>query len=422
MRHDFGRVRYNDILHVRWGDQQGLVLSYTEFDGENQCYGTTVALLTLGADVQNVDEIVATSDDWEILFRTKPCLPLKPQWNAIEGHMAGGRMAFREPATIYLGSGDYAWDGVYAPDVLAQDPDVDYGKVIEIDLVSRQARIVSTGHRNMQGLSVDQHGQVWVVEHGMRGGDELNLVSEGANYGWPEETLGTKYNLLPIDSASSYGRHESHTPPTFAWLPSVATSALTQIWNFHPSWDGDLLVGSLKETSLYRVRVRENRVRFTEKIEIGKRIRYAQQHNDGRLVLWTDDSYLLFLTVAEKNFADQFVGYYITAADYTSAQRNQVRVAVESCLECHSFVPNSHRQSPSLALMYDAPIASTSYSGYSEALKSKSGRWSRPELLAFLSDPAAYAPGTTMPGSDIDDPFVLEELVNILESAQLEAE
>ena len=293
--HDFSRFRYNDILHYQSDSEQGLAVSYTEFDEANDCYRTALAVLVLDPNVQSVEQISASKDDWDIVYRTQPCLPLKKLYRAIEGHKAGGRITFGAPATIYLSSGDYHWDGVYGPEALAQDSSNDYGKVIAIDLVSRQAKIVSIGHRNMQGIVVDPNGQLWVVEHGVRGGDELNRIVEGANYGWPEETLGTRYNTLPWPNTRSYGRHNTFMAPTYAWLPSVAPSNLTVIEGFHDSWDGDLLVASLKERSLFRIRVKNERVLFAEKIKIGKRIRYVHQHNDGRVVLWTDDKYLIFL-------------------------------------------------------------------------------------------------------------------------------
>ncbi len=109
--------------------------------------------------------------------------------------MAGGRIAYRQPHKIVLGSGDYSWDGIYAPEAYAQKPDNDYGKVLEIDLNSGKSRKLSIGHRNMQGVLVHLNGQVWVTEHGPRGGDELNRVIGGGNFGWPEEVLGTRLEL-----------------------------------------------------------------------------------------------------------------------------------------------------------------------------------------------------------------------------------
>ena len=420
--HRFDYFRYNDILYFRSESKHGLILSYTEFDEDDECYVNAIAVLVLNPDIRSVEEISARREEWEVVYRTRPCLPLKEQWRAIEGHMAGGRITFEAPTTVYLASGDYHWDGIYAPEAIAQDPDKHYGKVIAIDLTSHDARIISTGHRNMQGIVIDRNGQLWVAEHGVRGGDELNRVIEGANYGWPEETLGTRYNGLPVPNTRSYGRHETFTAPTFAWLPSVSISNLTLIENFHESWDGDLLMASLGRKSIFRIRVKDDRVVFAERIKIGKRIRYVHQHSDGRLVLWTDDKYLIFLTPAEQSFVAEFIEGYIADASYDDTQRNQIEVALGSCMECHSFEPGIQMDAPSLAGIFDAPVAATRYGGYSEALEGRDGLWSRAELAAFLQDPVAFAPGTTMPDPEIDDPFVLDELINLLEAISNTAE
>ena len=129
---------------------------------------------------------------WKILFESNPCLPLKETYRALEGHMAGGRIAFDGQETLYLASGDYHWDGMYAPAALAQDEAADYGKVIAINVFSGNAEQVSRGHRNTQGIAIDNSGSIWVTEQGVRGGDELNLIKKGENYGWPDASLGTK--------------------------------------------------------------------------------------------------------------------------------------------------------------------------------------------------------------------------------------
>lgn len=266
-------IRFNDVEYFDTTDGQGLAISYSEFDDANVCYQTAIAFLELDHSVENIRDVVAAQDDWEVVFRTKPCLPLKKEYAAIEGHMAGGRLTFAGPSTLYLASGDYAWDGIYAPQAIAQDPAAEYGKVMAIDVVTKQATMVSQGHRNTQGIGLSEDGRLWVVEHGMRGGDELNAIVAGGDYGWPQETLGTTYAKTPWPPADSYGRHDTFDRPVFAWLPSIAPSSITLLDGFSDSWDGDLLVGTLKDQSLHRVRLNDNSVLFAERIHIGERIR-----------------------------------------------------------------------------------------------------------------------------------------------------
>ena len=421
--HQFDKFRYNDILHYRDDNQQGLVISYTEFDEARECYVTALAHLALDPAIELAADLVAAADDWDVVFRTEPCLPLKEQARAIEGHMAGGRIAFSTPSTIYLASGEYHWDGVVAPASVAQDPETHYGKVIAFDLATRSARVLSMGHRNTQGIAIDATGRLWVVEHGMRGGDELNLVTEGADFGWPVNTLGTAYSLLPFPGVRSYGRHTDFTAPIFAWLPSVAPSNLTLIDRFHPTWDGDLLMSSLRAQSLYRIRVRGERVLFAEHIAVGHRIRYVHQHGDGRLVLWTDDKRLIFLRPDTETFIARFVQSFIEhRTDWTDAQRNQFEATLGSCMECHSFEPGADSNSPGLASIFGAPIGETGYDYYTDALANLDGRWDRDNLRNYFADPQAFAPGTSMPDPGLDDGFALETLLDFLEASAATAD
>jgi cytochrome c2 len=422
MNHVMEYFRYNDILHYSSVDSHGLVISYTEYDAANACYVTAIAILPLAPGVKSAAQIRAAKDTWDVIFRTQPCLPLKKEWRAIEGHMAGGRMAFSPPTTLFLGSGEYHWDGIYASKALAQRTDNDYGKVLAIDIATRQSRQVSIGNRNVQGIALDSAQQLWIVEHGLRGGDELNRVRPGANFGWPKETLGTLYNKTPVPGTLSYGRHDSFVAPTFAWLPSIATSALTLVQGFHESWDGDLLVGTLRDQSLHRVRIKEGRVLFAERIPVDKRIRYVHQHTGGQLVLWTDDRYLLFITVAGQSFVRGFVDQYISSRGYDDRQQRRIRAALDSCSQCHSLEPGDHQNAPSLGGIFGTAVAATSYAGYSTGLKARGGRWSAKALQAYLQDPNAYAPGTMMPPMPDLDQWTITEIVALLEALSLAAE
>jgi len=416
LEHYLAAFRYNDILFYSAGGEAGLVVSYTEWLDGRECYCTTLSHLKLDADFGSISQLTVSPRDWEIIYRTQPCLPPKSIMRAIEGHMAGGRIAFLPPETVVLGSGDYHWDGIYAPEALAQNPDKDYGKIIAINLAGKGARQLSIGNRNVQGVQVDQEGQIWTVEHGPRGGDELNKIIPGRNYGWPLATLGTQYNKLPIASAKSYGRHDGYEAPIYAWLPSAAVSNLTQIQGFDPAWDGDLLVASLKGETLFRIRIKQDRVVFAEPIKVGQRIRYAHQHTDGRIILWTDAGKLIFVTLSDVTAEGEFVDNIIDEMDLSDSRKKALRTALDGCRECHAFSRNDDFAAPNLGDVFNRPIASTAFPGYSQALRSRSGLWTSDSLKNYLMDPDEFAPGTTMPGINIkaettsDVVYVLEQL------------
>jgi cytochrome c2 len=408
-------LRYNDLLSYESQIGRGLIVSYTEYHPEERCYTNTLAKLAIDPSARSIDDVRAGPEDWTIVHRTVPCLPLKKRHLALEGHMAGGRMAFAPPSTLYLTSGDFHIDGMRSdPPGIAQDPDAEYGKVLAIDVVSGKARIVSSGHRNPQGIAIGRDGVLLAVEHGPRGGDELNLIVDGANYGWPLESYGTTYQSTRIPASISFGRHDTFVPPVYSWVPSVAVSGLALVDGFHEAWDGDLIVAALIDQSIFRLRLQDDRVVYAERIPIGARIRDVHQHS-GQIVLWTDNQELIFLAAAELSSQAEQLKTYLRKASLGAPLKQRLQEAIERCAECHSFAVDDHGRSPSLNRIFDDPIAATPFPGYSDALQAKGGRWTRQNLALFLADPQAFAPGTTMPAPQLGAPDMVDQVINYLE-------
>lgn len=103
-------------------------------------------------------------------------------------------------------------------------------------------------------------------------------------------------------------------------------------------------MSTLSGQSLHRIRIKDGRVKFAERIHVGKRIRYVHQHGDGRLVLWTDDNELIFLTIEEGAFITEFIEDHFEQSGYAASERQSIRSAVDSCMECHSFDPGDHAE------------------------------------------------------------------------------
>ncbi|MGF1768391.1 PQQ-dependent sugar dehydrogenase [Enterovibrio makurazakiensis] len=155
--------------------------------------------------------------------------------------------------------------------------------------------IFSFGHRNIQGMTLDNDGAtLWTHEHGPQGGDELNLMESGTNYGWPTITYGVNYV-----TGSSIGQGtaaEGMAQPVEYWVPSIAPSGLEMVrGNAFPNWQGDLLLGSLKFGLLVRVEIDDEQGKYVvaqEKLLDGKfgRIRDVAEGPDGLIYLLTDSS------------------------------------------------------------------------------------------------------------------------------------
>lgn len=147
--------------------------------------------------------------------------------------------------------------------------------------------IWSYGHRNIQAMARDAAGRVWATEHGPRGGDELNLIEGGSNYGWPLQSYGADYRTAePVGVKAVPGM----TGPKVAWVPSPAPSGLAYYTGKHfPQWRGSLFSGGLAALDVRRVAIdKDGNVTAQERLEIGKRVRDVKQGPDGYLYLLTD--------------------------------------------------------------------------------------------------------------------------------------
>lgn len=350
----------------------------------------------MAVSVIPVDEVaLRPSGTWRTVFRSDP----EPKGSSEE---SGGRLAVKEPQKLYLTIGTYFADEAK----VSQDPASSFGKIIEIDVVSNDHRIVSLGHRNPQGLTVTSSGAVFSTEHGPRGGDELNLIAEGSNYGWPNVSLGTGYEGFDVEDHANAGKHASYQAPVFAWVPTIGASNLIEVRGFDGRWDGDLLVASLKANSLFRLRLEGTRVVYAEPIWMGQRIRDILQLKDGTIVLWTDDTQLLFVSVDRERLGGNL---------RLSMKVNESLHA--ACMYCHHFGPTTASDAaPTLSNLFSRKIGSDNFH-YSEALRTKEGRWTEKSLKEFLSNPANFANGTNMPPLNINDDAI-KEIVEVLEEIE----
>ena len=256
-----------------------------------------------------IDFILSRITKVDRIFETEPIpnesgVPLA--LSQVGGRIAlSGKIDFKKPS-FFLSVGDYSYS--YAQKAkLASKIQKSLGIVLYINGVS--SSVYSTGHRNPQGLIYAKSGsqfQLIETEHGPRGGDELNFLKRGQDYGWPNSSYGTAYDTVQrYSKAKTEGFITSGVLPTFSWVPSIATSDLIQIdgLRFSKWWVntsskglGDLMVATLKDKSLHRIRIDSGAVRNTERIQIGHRIRTISQTNSGTIVLGTDNGPLITLT------------------------------------------------------------------------------------------------------------------------------
>jgi aldose sugar dehydrogenase len=389
-------MRLHDLLLLR--DGKHILVSYTHWNDEHNCATEKVVI----ADFMQSDDL-PEAGPWKQVFETKPCLELSGYKNKpFAGHQAGGRMVEEANGRILLTIGDFKNDGAKR-DLSVADLGNDYGKIHEIDLTTGQSEIFTNGHRNPQGLTIAEDGTIWSTEHGPTGGDEINIILKGTDYGWPRVTLG--HDCDGCDWQVE-GRHDGYAPPVFAYVPSIGISNLVQLHNFTPLWDGDLLVASMAGQTLHHLRLNGHSVLYDEPIPMGDRLRDMIQLTDGRVAIWTDSGRLIFLKEdRELSFSDKLAAGLSGPAKET----------LQQCKGCHGLDEGGGRQGKiSLWQVAGRDRGSLEGAVYSSAMKSAGGSWSPENLDLFLNNPQRAVPGTTMPFGGLGDPVLRKELVDFL--------
>jgi cytochrome c2 len=229
-------------------------------------------------------------------------------------------------------------------------------------------------------------------------------------------TYGTDYGATSWPLSESQGRHDGYQLPIFSWVPSIGVSNLIEVQGFLPEWDGDLLVTSLKQQTLFRMRYREDRVVFVEPIKIDLRIRDIDQLENGNIILWTDKTWIIELTPG-KNFISPDIADFVRELD--EPEKQQAINAIHSCHVCHSATPDGLTETaPNLWAVFDRKIAGSRFRHYSPALRSKKGHWNEGNLNLWLEDSNRFAKGTSMAYPGISNPAIRKAVIDYLKALQ----
>ena len=254
---------------------------YSEPRGQGS-NGTTVARAKLAGDG------ATQLQDVQVIFRQEPATS--------GGLHFGSRLAFGRDGNLFVALGER-----FQRDK-AQDLSNHYGKVIRIrpdgsvppdnpfaGKTGARPEVWSYGHRNVQSAAIHPvSGKLWTVEHGARGGDEINIPQAGKNYGWPVITYGRDYSFLKIGEGTTKAGLEQ---PIYYWDPSIAPSGMAfYTGDLIPEWKGNLFVGALAGQALHRLVLDGEQIVGEERLlgDLGARIRDVRSGLDGALWLLTD--------------------------------------------------------------------------------------------------------------------------------------
>ncbi|MDF0706302.1 PQQ-dependent sugar dehydrogenase [Flagellimonas okinawensis] len=263
-------------LHPEYNTNGWIYFSYASSKGEGKGGHTAIMRAKLkNNQLVNIEE----------LYKASP--------NSTRGQHFGSRIEFDSDGYLFFSIGERG-----NRDVNPQDITRDGGKIYRLhddggipkdnpfaDKRGARKAIWSYGHRNPQGLALHPTtGVLWEHEHGPRGGDEINIIQKGKNYGWPIITYGINYSGTEITDETSRPGMEQ---PIYQWTPSIAPSGMTFVTSDkYPKWKGSLLVGSLAFQYLERLELKDNKVIYREKLldRMG-RVRNVRQAPDGYIYI-----------------------------------------------------------------------------------------------------------------------------------------
>jgi aldose sugar dehydrogenase len=258
-----------------------VLISYPIYNKTSKC-----VVVRLSAYVVALTEkpTLSKQKDW---FTSKPCVPV----SAVQH--AAGRLEVIDKTTAYLTIGDLGFKKIGSKSARG-----DLGSVFKVG--ASKVEKISSGHRNQQGI-VLIGTDLYTSEHGPRGGDELNLIKKGIDYGWPSVTYGDRYSFFDYVKPNKPGTHEGFEKPLYYWVPSVAPTELIQLptsstWG---SWSEQLVMGTLANQSLIFIQLlAKQKVGAVVSVDVGQRIRDLEVTSTGSILATTDSGQLLLITPA----------------------------------------------------------------------------------------------------------------------------
>ena len=272
------RFAINDIAVLSQSQSAAnLLISYPRLGLQRDC----VEVVVENVNYDRINQKIKRVKTWLV---TKPCVPI----SAVQH--TSGRFAVIDSKSAYVTIGDLGYT-----QISNRKKRGDLGSIFKVS--STSVSKFSQGHRNAQGILLYNGKDLLAAEHGPRGGDELNLIKAGSDYGWPFVTYGQPYGPGDYVRPTKTGTHAGFVEPLKYWVPSIAPTELVQLpksgWG---DWSNQLVLGTLREQVLVFMAIDERfAVTNTVNVDIGERIRDLEVLSTGELVATTDSGQLLVI-------------------------------------------------------------------------------------------------------------------------------
>ena len=272
------RFAINDIAVLSQSQSAAnLLISYPRLGLQRDC----VEVVVENVNYDRINQKINRVKTWLV---TKPCVPI----SAVQH--TSGRFAVIDSKSAYVTIGDLGYT-----QISNRKKRGDLGSIFKVS--STSVSKFSQGHRNAQGILLYNGKDLLAAEHGPRGGDELNLIKAGSDYGWPFVTYGQPYGPGDYVRPTKTGTHAGFVEPLKYWVPSIAPTELVQLpksgWG---DWSNQLVLGTLREQVLVFIAIDERfAVTNTVNVDIGERIRDLEVLSTGELVATTDSGKLLVI-------------------------------------------------------------------------------------------------------------------------------
>ena len=272
------RFAINDIAVLSQSQSAAnLLISYPRLGLQRDC----VEVVVENVNYDRINQKINRVKTWLV---TKPCVPI----SAVQH--TSGRFAVIDSKSAYVTIGDLGYT-----QISNRKKRGDLGSIFKVS--STSVSKISQGHRNAQGILLYNGKDLLAAEHGPRGGDELNLIKAGSDYGWPFVTYGQPYGSGDYVRPTKTGTHAGFVEPLKYWVPSIAPTELVQLpksgWG---DWSNQLVLGTLREQVLVFMAIDERfAVTNTVNVDIGERIRDLEVLSTGELVATTDSGQLLVI-------------------------------------------------------------------------------------------------------------------------------